>query len=247
MTEGPSRFFFVHLQKTAGTALFKRLRHAVGVDAVYPLPDEQGTPETVLSVDRLRERLAADGDQFRVVTGHFPLATVDRLGGTWSTFTVLRDPVERVLSFLRHQREVEERFACASLEEIYEDPVATGNLVANHMVKMLSMTDHEMTDGALSPVRVDEVHVARAKANLADRIDVVGLQEHFDEFCIDLERSFGWDLGDPLFMNRTKPAAATDALRRRIADDNAPDLDLYGFARDLWAGRHPGETTGPDR
>ena len=45
MTDPQPRYFFVHLQKTAGTALFRRLRHAVGTDAVYPLPAEQGTPE----------------------------------------------------------------------------------------------------------------------------------------------------------------------------------------------------------
>ena len=34
----PRRYFFVHLQKTGGTALFRRLRHHFGVEAVYPRP-----------------------------------------------------------------------------------------------------------------------------------------------------------------------------------------------------------------
>ena len=240
MSSGPPRYFFVHLQKTAGTALFKRLRHQFGTDGVYPLPDEQGTPEVVLDVGHLQRRLADLGSQIKVVTGHFPLATVDVLGGGFATFTVLRDPVERVLSFLRHQREVEPRFAGASLEQVYADPVATGGLVANHMVKMLSLSAGEMTQGALTPVTVDDARVERAAHNLVHRIDVMGLQERFDEFCADLEATFGWDLGDPLFMNRTRPAEATAALRDRIARDNASDLALYRFACDLWDERHPG-------
>lgn len=232
-------YFFVHLQKTAGTALFKRLRHGLGEAHVYPLPSEQGTPEVVLSVARLRERLAEPGADFTVVTGHFPLATVDLLGPGIRTFTLLRDPVERVLSFLRHQAQVEPRYEGWSLERIYDEPVATGPLVADHMVRMLSLRPEELTDGALSPMVVDEVRTGEAVRNLADRIDVMGLQEEFEVFCSDLERAFGWDLGPSLFMNRTKPAEASDALRERIAADNRWDRSLYEQAVGIWRERHP--------
>lgn len=225
------RWFFVHLQKTAGTALFRRLRHAFGVEAVYPLPEEQGSPETVLSTARLSHRLAESGDQFRVVTGHFPLCTVDRLGGEWETFTVLRDPVDRVLSFLRHQRQVEPRFEGWDLEAIYEDPISTGPLVRDHMVRMLSLRADEMTDDALTPITVDASRLADAWRALDERIDVWGFQEDFEGLCRELERRFGWDLGPPVFMNRTAAASAPDSLRRRIAADNAFDVELYETAR----------------
>lgn len=239
MTDPQPRYFFVHLQKTAGTALFRRLRHAVGTDAVYPLPAEQGTPEVVLDVAHLRRRLEELGPQVEVVTGHFPLCTTEVLPGSFRTFTVLRDPVERTLSFLRHQREVEPRFATASLEEIYADPVATGGLVTNHMVKMLAMTAAEMTDGALTPLAVDDRRLADACHNLEHRIDVMGLQERFEDFCTDLGAGFGWDLGPPVFMNRTAPADASAGLRDRIRVDNDHDVRLYRFALELWDRRHP--------
>ena len=41
---GAERFLFVHMQKTAGTALLRRLRHHFDPDEVYPTRDEQGTP-----------------------------------------------------------------------------------------------------------------------------------------------------------------------------------------------------------
>lgn len=228
---------FVHVQKTAGTALLRRLRHAVGPEAVYP--DGPGTPEVSLDVDLLLRRLADDDGTIRVVTGHFPLATADRMGGDVPTFTVLRDPVERILSFLRHQCEVEPRFAGARLEEVYDDPVTTGGLVHEHMVKMLSLDAAEMTRGALTPVVVDDARLARACAALEDRVDVMGVQEEFEPFCADLAARFGWDLGPPLFMNRTTPIPSSDALRARIAADNPHDVALYRFGRELWARRHP--------
>lgn len=238
MTPRP-RYFFVHLQKTAGTALFKRLRFAFGEARVYPLPTEQGTPEVVLGVDRMLARVHAPDADFAVVTGHFPLAAAARIGPDVRTFTVVRDPVERVLSFLRHQAEVEPRFAGWDLERIYEEPVSTGPLVADHMVRMLSMRPEEMTDGALSPVVLDDDRLRDACRNLTEHIDVMGLQEEFEVFCADLEAAFGWDLGPSVFMNRTAPAPASDALRRRIAADNRLDRQLYDHAVEHWRARHP--------
>ncbi len=233
---GPERerVLFVHLQKTAGTAVLRRLRNGLGADAIYPHPDEQGTPEVVLDVERMRASVERPGSPVQVVTGHFPLAAADLLAPPIATFTILRDPVERVLSFLRHQREVEPRFAAASLEAIYDDPVTTSGLVHDHMVKMLSLDVAEMDRGALTPMVVDEARVDRARQALLHRVDVVGFQERFEDVCRALEERFGWDLGAPLFMNRTTPAPATDALRARIAVDSAHDVALHAWAWDLY-------------
>jgi hypothetical protein len=232
-------YFFVHLQKTAGTALFRRLRNHFGVEAVYPMPRYQGTPETSLDVDLLRQRLARHAEEVRVVTGHFPLCVADLLDRPVATFTLLREPVERTLSFLRHQREVEPRFAGAPLERIYDDPVCREGLVRNHMVRMLSLRADEMTEGALTPISFDERRLEAARTNLAERIAVMGIQEDFDAFCDLLSATWGWDLGPPQFANRTAPADASAGLRERIAGDNALDVELYRFAVDLWSRRRP--------
>jgi hypothetical protein len=233
----PQRYFFVHLQKTGGTALFRRLRHQFGAAGVYPMPQYQGTPEAVLDVELLAERFDRHRDEIRVVTGHFPLCTVDRLRVPFATFTVLREPVERALSFLRHQRQEEPRFHGATLEEIYDDPVCRDGLIRNHMVRMLSLSNEEMTDGALTPVAVNEDRLAAAQEAVERRIDMVGLHERFDAFCEALAARFGWDLGRRQFANRTSPIEVSDALRERIAADNELDARLYRFARQLSAHR----------
>jgi hypothetical protein len=233
----PQRFFFVHLQKTGGTALFRRLRHHFGVGSVYPMPQDQGTPQAVLDVELLAERFARHRAEIRVVTGHFPLCTVERLGVPFATFTVLREPVDRALSFLRHQRQEEPRFRGAPLEEIYEDPVCRDGLLRNHMVRMLSLSSDEMTHGALTTIDVDDERLARAREALERTVDVVGIQERFDDFCEALAKRFGWDLGEPQFANRTAAVEASDRLRERIAVDNELDARLYRFARELIARR----------
>ena len=51
-----------------------------------------------MSVPRLRERLAARGDEIEAIAGHFPLRTIDSIDGRFTTLTVLREPVGAVLS-----------------------------------------------------------------------------------------------------------------------------------------------------
>src|SRR5688572_25377881 len=139
----PHRYFFLHLQKTGGTALFQRLRDGLGPPAVYPTPADQGDVAAVIDVDHLRATVPTDGSGPSVITGHFPLCVVDVLGGAFTTFTVLRDPVERTLSLLRRRQAADERFRGRPLEDIYADP-GLQDIIRNHMVKMLSLRVEEM-------------------------------------------------------------------------------------------------------
>jgi hypothetical protein len=236
MTDQPHRYFFVHMQKTAGIALRQRLINHFGERAVYPTRGVDGTDpvELVLSIDHLRKRLAARGDQIRVITGHFPLCAVELLGDRFTTLTLLREPVERTLSYLRHHRENERADRHKSLEEIYDDPFRFHGFAHNHMTKMLSLTPAETTSGMLTRVEFDRGRLERGKQALAG-IDCVGLQERFDEFCDGLGARFGWDLGDPEIVNTSAPVEVPESFRARIAEDNALDIELYEFARQLLA------------
>lgn len=225
----PERFFFVHLQKTAGTALWRRLREQFSPEQLYPGPGDGDPPDTVLHPEHLVARWRARRDEIVVVTGHFPLCTVELLDAPFRTFTLLREPVERTLSYLRHHREQTPDDRDRSLAEIYDDPVRF-ELVHNHMTKMLSLEVAEMTNGALSPVEFDDARLARAQERLA-AVDVVGFQEEFDHFCAELTDRFGWDLGKDRFMNRSAPADVPAGLRERIERDNASDVALYAWAR----------------
>ena len=236
-SEDGDRYFFCHLQKTAGTTLFLWLREYFDDAEVYPNDDDGPKIPSVISVDHLLERWRLRSDEIRVVTGHFPLCTTELLGGGFRTFTILREPVARTLSYLRHHRATNPEGDRRDFEAIYDDPLRFHGLIHNHMVKMFSLTTDEMTDGALTRVDFTREHLERAEANLAS-VDVVGLQEDFGAFWTDLTSTFGWDLGSPGFANRSEPADMSEALIERIIEDNALDIELYEFARTLVAGRH---------
>jgi hypothetical protein len=168
--------------------------------------------------------------------GHFPLCVTELLGEEFTTLTLLREPVERTLSYLRHHVATTPGDRDARLEDIYDDEFRYRAMVHNQMVKMLSLELEEMTGGMLTPVDFTPAHLDRAKERLAE-VQAVGLQERFDDFCGDLEARFGWDLGPPVFANRTAPVDVTPQFRARIAEDNALDVELYAYARDLVAAR----------
>jgi hypothetical protein len=233
-SQQPDRYFFVHMQKTAGIALRRRLAHHFGHAAVYPTHGVDGNDpvKPYLSIEHLCERMAARGDEIRVITGHFPLCTTELLDGRFKTLTLLREPVERTLSWLRYRRKRASQVRGKPLEEIYERPLEFNGFLHNHMTKMLSLRPEELTMGMLTHVEFTREHLERAKEALVG-IDAVGFQEHFEDFCDELATRFGWRLAEPKTVNTTDPVEVPEGLRDRIAEDNALDVELYEFAKGL--------------
>jgi hypothetical protein len=233
MTTEPERFFFLRFQKTGGTALALRLRALFGADAIYPRTEDHGHVEAVLWMDYLTSRFEEHRDELRVIAGHFPLCAIDALDAPFRTFTVLRDPVERSLSLLRSRAQRgAERFRGRPLEEIYEDPEIR-DIVRNHMVKMLALDRAEMGPLPLTqPMVFDDGRLAVAKQRL-EGIEVIGIQERYAEFCDALEARFGWDLAPDRRANQTQGQPVSESLRRRLAEDNAMDVELYEHAQHL--------------
>jgi hypothetical protein len=233
----PERFFFVHMQKTGGTSLYMRTKRHFGEEGVYP-DDSDGDVVDVapqLMVPVLLERWPKRRDQVRLIGGHFPLCTRELLDADFRTFTVLREPVERTLSYLRHHRELNPTELTLTLEEMYEDPAHIGHFrhfIGNHMVKMLSLRAGEMTEGMMTLVEPDRSDLARAKDALRE-MDEFGFQEQLEEFAQRLERIWGWRLGPPRHDHPTEPVKVATTLRRRIAEDTSLDNELYEYAREL--------------
>lgn len=238
------RFFIAHMQKTAGTTLRDRLRGTFADEQVYPnATDGPDARVAVISVSHLQERWRARGDEIRLLTGHFPIRTPELLGADarFVTLTVLRDPVERTLSFLRHQAQRRQRGATEDtpLTEIYEDPFRFEAMVQNHMTRMLSLSPEEMAygDGVLATVPYTSDRLERAKEALA-AIDLFGLQHRLEELCTELTSRYGLQLGGPRRSNTTEATDADPGLVARIAQDNALDVELYRYACELYERRH---------
>ncbi len=84
--------FFMHIPKTAGSSMRLFLRNQYGFDELYPHQDWR----TVRSVE--------DVARYRLVQGHFRYNFRQVVAPRAKVLTVLRDPLRRTLSSLRHLR-----------------------------------------------------------------------------------------------------------------------------------------------
>jgi Sulfotransferase family len=241
--------FFVHVMKTGGTTLFRNLRGNFELDELYPYRhlDIQFDGPRVdvqhhLSVPYLLGLAPERHSRIRVYTGHFPFVATELLGGPFTTVTLLRDPIERTISLLRQFRRKapwldpsHPVMASHTLEEVYEQPIVFEPLIHNHQTKIFSMDASDEPQSYMDVIAVDAARLDVAKRNLAS-IDVLGLTERYDDFLRDIEARFGWVIEPDARANAT-PASeiepVSEALRRRIAEDNPFDVELYEYARGL--------------
>ena len=265
MRAGPGpRIFFVHVHKTAGSPLTEHLLAQFDQSVRYPRLDEDATWDDSFmqyaNVRPLLEADPADVEDLRLIRGHLPFALVDALPEGTETITVLREPVDRTVSWLHHCQRYFSEHAGRSLEEIYEDAWYAPRFVQNHQCKVFGMTLAEVLSAPPEPPLTPELleerpaqsllsyagwpigpHVIddqdlleRAKEALG-RVNVLGLTEDLDPFLDRLSRRHGWTLRAVVDRNVSDRSAVSPELLRRIEADTLLDAELYDFARDLIA------------
>ena len=253
-------FLFLHLMKTGGTTILAHLEENFAPGTMYPDPrtDALATYDGLEygSLDRLRTVGVAQRDTVRAYTGHFPHLAVDIVQPD-VTLTLLREPVERAVSLLRQVQEADAAGGGEprSLEQVYDEDPSRWMLIQDYQARQFALTADELAArGAIVDaffpaerpsadvahflyVELDDTRLTRAVAAL-ESVDVVGLQSDFDGFLDQLWRRFRWTL--PSWHRRRVASAAApapDSLLRRIAEDNAYDVEFHARAVELVARR----------
>lgn len=256
--------------KTAGTTLALHLQQQFHGAEIYPSAglDRVGDMKAqVLVYVSVRPLLALTPErraQIRIYSGHFPYVASHVIEDDVLTLTLLRDPVDRTISALKHFKRLHDRYRELSLEEIYEDEIVFSYFVDNYQTRIFALKAEDKPDAfsssrsydatldALSTDRdpnivstadtalivVDDSRFALAKQNLA-ATDVVGLTSAYPDFVEELRRRFGWWPGGLDTRGRANVSSetweATPALRARIIADNAYDVEFYRYAEGLVA------------
>jgi len=141
------RYFFIHLMKTAGTSFAFQLQQQFQPHEVYPARGFDRRDDTdiagYVSISRLL-RLSPDRRaEILIYTGHFPFVASQLLNEDLATLTMLRDPVERTISVLKHFKRRSRRYHAYPLERIYDDPFVFAHFVENHQTRMFSVTPED--------------------------------------------------------------------------------------------------------
>lgn len=236
VAERAEQFFFVHVMKTGGTTLFRHITKNFGREAVFPRREDRAFPGDMGPNSDIAFLLALPPERLRSIglfTGHFPYVVCEQLSIDLVTVTMLRDPVARVISHLKHTNRELPQFRDRSLEQIYEDPIVFPCFLDNHQTKVFAMTIDDPLRDIMDVVAIDDARLAIAKANL-EKVDVIGLTERHAEFLDELQGRFGWRFGAQGAENVSVEAGdVSPAFRRRIERDNRFDIELYAHAQHL--------------
>lgn len=93
------KVIFLHIPKTAGQSVHAALVNAFGKDNVCPARVN----------DQLRRFSITELNRYQVFSGHFDWALLDCIKGPKYVFTILREPIDRILSFYFYLRDEAEK------------------------------------------------------------------------------------------------------------------------------------------
>lgn len=232
----PVRYFFLHIQKTAGSSLVKHLHTIFNPRAIYPPKDISGGMPGYLAAYLSGEALLAlpreELEGYSLYSGHMAFATSELLDldKPPKTFTILRHPVERTISVLKQKKRHQPEFKDAALEDIYHDRDIFMGQILNHQTKIFSLPPEYGYQSGFAHFEVDHRSLRIAKQNLR-KIDVIGLQRDMHTFYIALADQFGWPLPERDYReNVGAKLSVSQAFIERIARDNAIDIAFYQYA-----------------
>jgi glycosyltransferase involved in cell wall biosynthesis len=228
-----ARALFLHIPKTAGSTLLRILeREYEGSPQLRLYRPLEGPAALVRAVADLPE---AERRAFRLVAGHMAFGIHALLPGPSTYVTLLRDPVDRVVSHYHYTRSRPDDPGHAralegvrSLEDyVHRSPYA--RLVNDGQTRLLGFRLE------VGPVVPDREALARAK-DVLDRDDVVvGLQDRFDESLLLMVRAFGWGypavIDDNVGRDRPRLEDLAPSTVELIREHNALDVELYEHAR----------------
>ncbi len=228
----PRPLVFLHLPKTGGTTLWELVARQY----------KGGRGHRFLGgADDLRRFTMLPPEErarFDLLTGHVNFGIHLYIEATPTYITMLRDPVERIVSHYYHCRRHEGHYLHRviherglSLRDYVEQRVTYE--IDNDQVRWLTPLQHlEVARGGVTRQMLLE-----AKRNLQAWFSVVGLVERFDDSVVLLGAAFGWtDLAyRRKNVNAERPPMeevdpATIAL---IRDMNRYEIELYDFAVEL--------------
>jgi hypothetical protein len=228
-TSSKTTVFFLHTPKTAGRTLIDYLRSVYGPERSY---FSAGLYDLVrfsaMPPDNVRD--------LRIIGGHFNFGFHEPHFSDFTYFTLLREPVDRIVSFYYYRRRSPQE---NDYREINEKKISLEQYVLSGMAKE---TDNGMvrriSGAGMTPPfgECTEKMLEQAKNNVENYFAVVGLQEMFPETLSLLRRTFGWHDAPYRDCNITPDRPACDTLTAQtvqlIEKYNSLDQELYLWARE---------------
>ena len=234
-----SLVIFMHVPKTAGTSLRHIVQSQFQPNNVFEFYNLKTQPPKVRKgIEKYQNLSEAKKNKIEFVSGHVGFGLHEFLSRPCTYITVLRDPVERVISYyyflLRNQNVIVKN---KTLTEFVQTFGGVHNSMTCYLSGLTLQAQLQDSNIDLKSQQFDIKTLEKAKANLQNYFKVVGFVDRFDETCILLKKILGWNI--PSFYIKKNVAKNSDITRdisietlSLIHEFNQLDISLYNYARE---------------
>lgn len=231
---------FVHVPKAAGSTVRETLNRTFGARRIFVADSD-----TAAAISEWQALTPSQRRRTRLIVGHMPVLMHNFVEGPFRYFTVLRHPVDRLVShyyFVRSNRnhylhEIVHRQRLSLEEYCLSDLTVEFD---NDQVRLIS--------GLRSSVPINginQTHLRQAIDNIERMFSVVGVQDDIAGFFEEFERSHHVRMrrGPSRNVTRSRPklAEVPDEVRQKILARSKWDMALYEYAK----ARRSGHSSGP--
>lgn len=207
---------FVHVEKAAGTSFIHILRHNYFMKYIDARPYFRESRGLFAARDLSVARKVVPG--LSCIAGHSikPFSDIETVVPDIQYITILRDPIKRYVS--QYQYWVERMDKKLSFEEFLDTEE-----VRNFQTKKFDASGD----------------IEKAKKVLQKKIMLVGFVDEFDEFLVLLRDKLRPLVFEPrykqqnLAKNKVKVSSLFEKYKDEIKENNALDIELYNYARDV--------------
>ena len=218
---------FLHIPKAAGTTMRTIIERQYRRGEIYAIYEKTRAYHSMADFDRLTDQ---DKSKIRVYMGHISYGLHRRIAGRATYFALMRDPVDRVISYYHHVMSRGYRFKGSKIS----------------LLKFFSLKNRELDNyqtRILSGVAVPygactEEMLRTAIDNIEKNFVLVGLAERFDESLLMIAKHMGWtSLGyadEGGSKNRPSKEHFSRTELDMIRNRNRLDMILYAYAKRLF-------------
>lgn len=234
---------FLHIPKTAGTSLRKVVERFYDKDEIYAIYEEH--------IKEFKDVPDDKKNKIKVFYGHVSFGLHKYIPQPTSYVTILRDPVERVISLYSYVSKLKDHpyykqfdFDKMTIAEFVQSGITLE--ADNEQTRLVSGIDCEFG-------KCTSEMLETAKENLRKHFAVVGLSEYFDESVLLMKLAFGWKLPIRLSLKKIVSGTASPFYERtnvsinrvrrdELSEDdlfaidkfNELDIQLYRYAKELF-------------
>ena len=228
-----TKMIFLHIPKSGGMTLWRLINNNYHDNEVLFIDsfDYEGSFEKLFSIVR------NNPDQLKLIGGHIGYGLHKKLPGDSEYITVLRNPVERIISQYHYITRTPQHYL---YNQVVSKRMSLLDYVSSDLTREISNDQTRMIAGASQDLGIgdnSQYYLELAKKNLQEHFRVAGLLERFDEAVAMFMLELGWENLEFTKQNVTSYSAqpvVKNGVIEVIRERNLLDTQLYEYAEKIF-------------